>query len=316
MKNKLFILFLFAALGINAQQDLLVAQFAINKQVFNPAYSSVENYYTVTGIIRDQWNGFEGAPSTQSLAIGLPVLKQNIALGFNLTNETIGIQKRLTFQSSYAYKLRLGANILHLGMNISYRNLINDFTDSRLFPIHGFENDPSIDQVKLSHHLINIGLGAYYEIDDYFIGFSIPRLLNNNISGGSTFEGFSKEVRHWYIMGGRSFDINSSLSLYSELLLKGTSSSPLDLDLQVRGSYNDFFIVGLNFRTGGGIGNLGESIAVLTAFQVSEALQFGISYDIPVSRFKSQQSGSLELFSRYVIGKDNQIKKIINPRYF
>ena len=182
MRITTVILAVFFCISLNAQHDNLTTQFAYNKLLINPSYAGVENRYTASILIRDQWNGLEGAPKYQAINFDFPLIKQNIGLGFNLTNREIGIRKRIRAALSYAYIAKIKTGRLHVGMNVSYTNHVNDFTDDRLLAIDGFELDPSIDAVRETKHLLNVGVGIYYRIKGYYLSLSAPDILNNNTS--------------------------------------------------------------------------------------------------------------------------------------
>ena len=63
MKKLLFLLCILAAsMQVQAQQDHQYTQFMYNKLLINPGYAGARGVPSVTGIYRNQWLGFDGAP--------------------------------------------------------------------------------------------------------------------------------------------------------------------------------------------------------------------------------------------------------------
>lgn len=316
MKKLIFgIWLLFFLSELCSQQELTLTQFSYNKQNYNPAFVAEENIFQATMIFRDQWAGLEGAPNTQILGLEFPITKLKIGLGLNFSQESIGIQKRTNLQSNYRYRIKMNKAILQFGMSISFRNYVNDFTDDRLNAIDGFDLDNAIQRERLTQGSFNVGAGIKYEIDGYYIGFSLPRLIKNQISPSDI--RMNTEEYHAYFLIGRRISLTELWSLSPELLVKYNANSPIEFDLHAETMYNDQFLLGLNYRAGGGKGSFAESIALVAGVQVSGSALFGLAYDIGTSQFRDVHNGSFEFFIRY---RNNQKKKlfeeIINPRYF
>lgn len=303
--------------AMHAQQDLSSSLFHYNRSAYNPAVAGTSEYLSFTALVRDQWSGLDGSPKAQNLTIDIPMLKQNIGLGFNLINEEVGIQKRVSLISNYAYRLVLDQGFINIGINMSFRNLINDFSDDRLLPIDGFDLDPAIDRTKTSFNIFNFGAGAYYQLEDFYFGIAVPRIRNTNISAIENMPaGFaSKEIRHYYALLGKAFQIHPDWNLSTDLLVRHVPNAPFVADIHLQGNYREFFVLGTNYRTGGGNNVFGESIAAHIGFQVSSTLLFGLAYDFSVAEFNQVQTGSVEFLLRYTVGGAKTIQEIINPRY-
>ena len=113
------------------QQQQMYTQFMYNKMSLNPAFAGNESYTSLSLLYRDQWNGFLGAPKAQLASINFPRIGKRIGLGLNFERQSIGITEKITYEAIYAYKFFLGEGTLSMGMNVSGRNYIQDYTDSR-----------------------------------------------------------------------------------------------------------------------------------------------------------------------------------------
>lgn len=302
---------------VNAQQDQLYTQFAFNKLAFNPAYAGNNDYLSVTGIYRDQWNGFPGAPDAQVLSVDLPRFSEKVGIGFNLERQSIGISRNLTFTANYAYKVFLEEGTLSLGLSTSLRNLMMDFTDPRLFAVQGLENDGSINVDVLNKNLLNAGFGAYYNNEKYYVGLSIPRLIKSDLELGNDNDNIiSNEVRHLYFMAGASLPINERLDFKPQFLMRWAENTPLTIDLNGGLLLDDKYNFAMTFRSGGGDGNIGESIDLMLGLNITDQFMIGFAHDFTLSDLRSIDSGSVELLMTYsMVGGSNKIK-VANPRFF
>lgn len=310
-------IFMSIGLWLYGQQDQLYTQFGFNKLSLNPAYAGNDDYLSVTGIYRDQWNGFPGAPDAQLLTVDLPRIKENVGLGFNLERQSIGITRLLTFSGNYAYKLKMDRSILSLGLSTSFRNYAIDFTDPRLVATQGLENDGAIDVDQLSKNLLNVGFGAYYNNENYFVGISVPRLAKSDLELGNDNDDIeSQENRHLYLMGGAIFPVNERLDFKPQLLLRWAENAPPTIDLNAGLLLDDKYNFAMTYRTGGGDGDFAESIDFMIGLNVTEQWMIGFAHDFTLSNLSQIDSGSVELLMHYRFIESEKDRGIANPRYF
>lgn len=322
MKKILLIAIILSAGLLHAQQDQQYTQFMYNKLGYNPAYAGSMGLISVTGLVRSQWLGLEGAPNTQLLSVDAALYGQRIGVGLNLVRHSIGISNRYDFDAAYAYRLPVGKGQLGFGIQGTARYLNVNFADERLIAIQAPSTDIAIPMGMQSKLLPNFGLGVYYNDDRSYIGLSIPRLIENNIDFAQQATIVSREVRHFYLMGGYSFKLNEQVQLQPQALIKYTQDAPLDIDVNISAILSQRYLVGGTFRVGGSQeGGPLESIDLLFSAQIKNNIIFGISYDITVSELRSYNSGSIEAMIRYTfkgieLGKKEEGEKYDNPRFF
>ena len=117
-----------------AQTDAMLTKYMFNSLIFNPAYAGSKDYMSINLIHRTQWLGVKGAPSTQSFSIHTPMKGFNrIGFGGTIINQTIGTNKSLTANLSYAYRIKLGgspyAGTLSIGMQGGVTNWRANFSN-------------------------------------------------------------------------------------------------------------------------------------------------------------------------------------------
>lgn len=310
----LSILFLAICSPLLAQQEILSTQFMYNKLAVNPAFAGNSDYANITAIIRDQWTGFAGAPKSQSLSVNLPKLGK-VGLGLNLNRQTVGVSEKLTIEGIYAYRFKLNNGNLSMGMSFSGRYFKQDFSDPNLVLIHPATEDDAIDGVVYSTKIFNVGFGAYYSNNRFYLGASVPRLIRADIDykAGSK-KGY--EVRHIYFMTGGAMDLSNKIVIMPQLMGRWAENSPYDLDMNLGILFYDRFYIASTIRTGGTSNDWFESIDFILGFHMNKNIFCAAAYDVTMTPLRKYENGSLELLLQYNFGKTIKPIDIINPRFF
>ncbi len=308
------IILFFSIVGLS-QQEQLYTQFMFNKQLFNPAFTGNEDAPSLGILLRDQWNGLEGAPKTQVLSFATPLNQNKLGIGFNIINHTIGLNERLTLEGMYAYRIQTSRGTFSLGMQGSYRRYEVDFTDPRVITTQSIELDPSVSAANLSKSIFNFGFGIYFNTNNFYVGLAAPRLAETDLSFQLD-RGLSNEIRHMYVMGGAAFQLNENISFKPQVLVKYATATPLDVDFNFGLTFREKYTIASTYRLGGNEDGVGESIDLIFAIQFSPQVMLGFAYDYTLSDLRSYQNGSLELTGHYLFGYKESKEEIINPRYF
>lgn len=307
-------LFLLIANSVLAQQDVLSTQFMFNKLAVNPAFAGNSESANITAIMRDQWTGFEGAPKSQALSVNFPKFGK-VGIGINISRQTVGVSEKLTFDGIYAYRFKLNNGTLSMGMSFSGRYFEQDFSDPKLVLIHPYNEDSAIDGALYSTRIFNVGFGAYYSNNRFYLGASIPRLIRADIDYKPGTKK-SYEVRHIYFMTGGAMDITNKIVVMPQLLGRWAENSPYNLDLNLGFLFYDRFYVASTLRTGGTSEDWFESADFILGFHLTRNIFFATSYDVTMTPLKKYENGSLELLLQYNFGKSVKPIEIINPRFF
>lgn len=307
MKKIILLALVWLSIGqAQAQQNAQFTHYSFNTLAINPGYAGSRDALTFTVLHRSQWVNFPGAPVTQTFTVHAPVANEKIGLGLSILNDKIGPTKQTSLFADFAYKIEMGKGKLALGLKGGFNYIENDLNDlSTIQP-----NDPSFQSNVQSRMLPNIGAGAYYSTAKYYLGFSVPALLQNDFEKNSTSVA-SSEKRHYFFIGGAIFKLNESgsLKLRPTTFVKVTAGAPIEMDLTALFYYKDNFWVGPMFRTG-------DAVGALIGFNLMPNLAFGYSYDWSYTNKTGEYNGgSHELMLRYDLIFNNQ-KKIKSPRYF
>lgn len=304
---------LLAAIAVAAQQEAMQTQFMFNKLAYNPGFAGSFVSPTLTAIYRQQWMGLDGAPNTQALSYSQPVLKNRVGFGGNLARTSIGISEALTFDVAYAYRVAIQRGFLGIGLQASMRFLQQDWTDPRLHSTSPLGNDIAIPAEPKSKLVPNFGFGLYYTGPQWYAGVSAPRLVSNNIDFAESGGVLSREVQHFFLMGGATFNLSQDFELTPQLLFKYVNHAPFDADLNLSALLKQRFYAGLTYRTGNGdTSHGGESLDAMLGMQATRNLFFCLSYDIGLTPLKQYNNGSIEATARWWFNPPEG-EEIVNP---
>lgn len=208
--------------------------------------------------------------------------------------------------------------MLSLGLQAGIDNFSGRLTD--LNPRDPFSQDVAINSDIENSWLPNFGTGAYLYHERYYVGFSIPRLIQNQFdpsaSAGSGDE-MARQYRHYFLMGGVVVPISKALKLRPNVMAKYLSNPGKDIQTPLSADFNlsliiyDRFTVGGSFRSN--IVHNHDSFDAIFEAQLTENLRMGYAFDYSLSELQDFNSGTHELLISYEFG--NRIKSFTTPRF-
>jgi type IX secretion system PorP/SprF family membrane protein len=306
-KTILFVSFLFFIIKVSAQQDSQYTQYMYNMNVINPAYATgMQSMLDIGTLYRTQWVGAVGAPKTLSVFAHMPVNKK-IEMGFSLISDDIGdgAKKENNFYVDFAYVLQLNdSHRLSLGLKAGATSLQTNFNG---FKFESSSPDFAFENVNILKP--NIGIGAYYFNDNYYVGLSAPNLLSSkHIEERSGINNFGSENVHVFFTGGYVFTLSDSFKLKPAFMSKFVQGAPIAVDISANVLYNDKFELGAAYR-------VGDAISTLVNIKVTPSVRVGYAYDYTISNLGQFNSGTHEIFVLFnldLLGKGYDK----SPRFF
>ena len=302
MKSKLTFLVLIISNIIYAQQDAQYSQYMYNTISVNPAYAGSRDVLSILALHRSQWVGFEGAPTTSTFSINTPIPETNIGLGISAISDRIGPTEQSTFSGDISYTVRLTEKT-NLSFGLKGSASFFSFDQFKVTPFQA--NDPKWKSVssKLSP---NFGLGTYLHSDKYYLGISIPNIMESNLYNDNEISIKSQRM-NYYVIGGYVFDLSNWIKFKPAIVSKIVTGAPVQFDLSANTLFMNKFVLGAAYR-------MDAAFSGLAGFQVSDALFLGYSYDFDTTAINRYNSGSHEMFIRYEFNFKND--KLVSPRFF
>lgn len=297
------IILLFVSVGANAQQLPQFTQYMYNTIAINPAYAGNRDAISVVGLHRSQWAGIEGAPVTQTLSIHSPLRNEKIGLGLSIINDNIGYEDYTYAYADFSYTINLSeATTLSFGLKggMSYYNLEEEL-------LVDVPNDPFFNGDTFNRWTPNFGAGLYLSSQNWYLGLSAPKFINNDNNDLEGSEYVALEQVHYYLTGGYVFDLNETLKLRPTSMFKYTDGAPLSVDISSTLIFNEKIYLGANYRFDDAVGGFVD-------FQVLPSFRVGYGYEYSISDLQPYTSGSHEILLIYELRLKNT--KYISPRFF
>ena len=307
-KNTFFLLiFLIFSNIVFSQRDAQYTNYMFNTQLIQPAYVGTSGHTVITALGRVQWIDLNGGPETLTVSLDTPMGKQdNMGLGLSIFSDNIGPASENRVTVDFSYSLNFPFSKLTFGLKGGINELEVDYSKLNIAD----ENDPFVvyDSNKLKPR---IGLGIYFNTEDYYLGFSAPNLLETKYYDefeieNSSFSVVSDKIPY-FAMAGYVFDLTQNIKVKPATLMKFVKGAPIQWDL----SLNFLF----NYKTTLGIANrLDSALCFLAGFQLSDSFFIGFGYDYMVNELRSFNSGSYEIILKFKLLSAEG--KILTPRFF
>jgi len=306
MKKILYtaILSLFGLVAM-AQNDVQYTHHLFNRLAYNPAYAGSQCAPVLNGTYRNQWMGLDKAPETGRLEFHTPFLGDRHGLGIGLTYDKAAIFQNTYVDLNYAYKIPISdEGTLSLGIKGQFDNGRANWQDTNPLDL----NDQFLSGGERTNTTFNVGVGAYYTQNNFYLGLSVPQLRKSSFFDQVGISGDGDDFRTWYLMGGFVTDLSNNVKLIPGFLVSYNANAPFEVDINANLVFMEKFWLGLNYR-------LGDSIDGLIQYQLSDRLRAGLSYDFTTTMLNTVSNGTVEANVNYMFGGGCN-NEISNLRFF
>ena len=139
----------------------------------------------------------------------------------------------------------------------------------------------------------------------YFVGFSVPRILNINLDDG--IEESTRYHKHYYFAGGVMLPISNFIKFKPSVLGKYVEGARFSIDVNSTFIFGELVSAGLILR------NL-NALGVILQIELSDKLRMGYSFELPTNSLISSNYGTHELMLAIDFAPFN--RQILKRRYF
>lgn len=286
--------------SVKAQYDPLYNQYVFNQMLINPAYTGAFDNASVTLMSRAQWVGIEGAPVTNSLTAHSSMFDNKGGVGLYVLNDQLGVNNSTEVYASFSYKVDFGKARLAMGMQGGVTQYKYKYSDLNMESV----NDPSFLPTEENFIKPNFGVGMLYYSEYYYIGVSIPRILNVEVNDG--IKESTRYQKHYYLSGGFVIPISNALKLKPSTLVRIVENQ-VSIDLNASILINEIIWAGILVRDF-------KSLGIITQLQISDALRIGYSFELPNSNLGTNQFGTHEIMLGFDFAPFRN--QILKRRYF
>jgi type IX secretion system PorP/SprF family membrane protein len=287
---------------VEAQQEPMYSQYMFNLLQINPAYAGNRTVDNITNLYRKQWVGIPGSPLTATLSWDKRKENSNVGYGLQIYNDQLGVENTTGIQAFYSYRIAFEKSNLTFGLSGGALYYTAEFSKSIV--VDG--GDP-VFQEDVRGILPTAGFGMLYSTDNWYVGLSVPALLQTKII--SSFNTITSEASHHYFLtGGYIFEASSVLKLKPSVMVKAVSGAPIEYDFNLNAWLNNTLGLGVSYRTN-------DSFVSMFELQISPEIRIGYAYDYTISNLKTYSKGTHELLLRYEFGNP-KVQRVLSPRYY
>ena len=289
--KKLFSLYilLICFVGSYGQINPMGSMYFQNQYLANPAMAGMDAGYHLSGALKAQWTGIDGAPLMETISLDYGSKNEKVGLGVLFYNETAGVIGRTSLKATYAYHLKL-----------SQSNVMVDFGLSG-----GFSNE-SINWNKFLGDASDVSLTNFNERKMYFDGDFGIALRTNRI----TIQGALPDMKRYFAR-----DIERTIIDRSTFFLAGSYKflrpdkvlNTIEPKVAYRAmlNYKDIYDVGVNLKfyennlIMSGIYHTTGSATIGAGTTYKNKLSILCQYTTNTSALSSYSNGEVEMSLRY-----------------
>jgi type IX secretion system PorP/SprF family membrane protein len=276
----------------------------LDKLGFNPAFAGSQGALSVSAIYRNQWMGFQDAPKNYSFSLHAPLQSSRMGLGLLIEKSSMGIFRETNLMANYAYSIELSKARLAFGLafgatiyNIAWNELVSSNGGDMLLI-----NDAE------SAVIPNFSLGTYYYSTNYFIGFSIPCILNRELdeTTGQYNVAFNPSENMLHFTGGYTFTLNPQVKLIPSALFKYQPGGSVQSDFSLLMALMERISIGMGYRSE-------NTMIGMLEVQLNHQLRMAYAYDFDLSPLGKYKGGSHEIGINYIFSYE---RNVMTPRQF
>lgn len=309
MKNTLkaivFLILMHTGLASKAQQHSNFIFFEQNMSLFNPAYTGNEG--SLAGLhYRLASSGIEDSPRVATF-IYHAKNKSKAHWGISYLTDKVFVENQGIAALDYSYKLTVGVNTkFYLGIKAGA--VYNNIYSGGIYRITQESNEVLNSSQDYMAPLI--GAGVLLKNEKYFIGVSVPNILNSykykEQMGLAT---IVTDKPHLYIIAGFDLKLNNSISLSPSVLYRTISDSSNQLTAIAKVTLKDIISLGI------GVTNY-NIISSMLLVKINE-IDLGLGYEIGRRNNVISFGNTTELMLRHRFGhKSTNLNNIKDKNQF
>jgi type IX secretion system PorP/SprF family membrane protein len=289
-----------------AQQVATYSQYMFNGLAINPAYAGSHEALSATVLGRFQNVGLKGAPNTGTFSAHSPLVNKRASVGLLVIRDEISVIDQTGVHFSYAYRIPLTNNpknqtTLSFGLQGGISMYNARYTELDIYQ----DNDNAFAQ-DIREARPNIGAGVFLSNNTYYVGLSMPSMLNNVFERGEDYETVYQN-KPIILTGGYVYTVNRMLKIKPNFLFKAIDNRPVEFDLNVNALFDEVLWFGMSYKSS-------RQVVLMTQLQITEQLQFGYSYTISAGPIRTVELGSHEIMLNYRFWFNK--RGVVSPRYF
>jgi len=278
------------------------SMYMFDQLMINPAYAGGHGQFSAMAIHQNQLQKFPGAPKNTIVTAHSSLAQNKMGLGLLFTHQVTGAHTDQSLFMSYSYKFKMPTGELSMGVQAGVQSLK---TETWLVaPVN-----PNISSF-ITGIEPNFGTGLHYTNKDFFVGFSVPYLLNRGVISGSTgVLSDAKRRRSFYLTAGNAWNISPKFKFVPAALIQVQEDLPLNFDLNTHIVYKDALGLGAGYR-------LKEGLVLMSELKLNEEVYVGYAYNVAATDIQKYSGGVHEIMLNYRYRIPQWHKGMERPSFF
>ena len=292
---------MFCNVNLSSAQTTLpfsYSQYMNNLTPINSAYSLIDKAGSLTGVIRKQFTGIDGSPSTYMVDVSIPLPDMGASTGFIVQNDQIAIEKQTEASFFFAKSIQLDdQNFLAVSANAGIRAYKANYLSI------DDNNDPLFGS-NISETKANLGFGVLLYGDNYYVGVSMPELTLRSL-GTASLQNNNYFKNHYYFAGAYIAELSDDFKLKPSVLATYASGSPVTADFAGLFYIKDVLGFGGSYTT--------NSQAALILDINAGTIHIGYSYQFGTnsSNLGGYNNATHEIMLSYRFGEGSSTPKVL-----
>ena len=300
--------------ALRAQQLPVFSQYTELQTYLNPAALPIDYWQYNRKLMaaisyRQQWLGFEDAPSTGLAHVNMVLEHANPSVfGLLLLNDQVGPTGTTGFYGRYSYQLHpaVRKGDLYIGIGLSAGLVQHRLRAKDL----QFDAGDFLQGTLAGKFLPDFGFGANFVYrpergTKYYGGISMPQTagLTAKFTDKNSNQVSIQQAAHIYLNGGAIFAAGQQGFFEPSFWLKYAPNVPLHLNLNVRQKFANNFWIGAGYSTSNAI-HLETGLIFKKLLQLKNAiLRVGYGFDYKIASYGGTFGTSHELTMSYAWNK-------------
>lgn len=296
IKNILFVIAILSNANVeaSAQSTVEFTQYVLNPMSINPAYAGGQDALNLSLFYGKRWSGIQGSPKNMTFSADAPFANHKLGLGLMLINEQFGVSKQNEISTNYAFRILSPQSVLSFGLGANIKLTNSTYSDlTALDP-----GDEIYLQDSKTYALANFSFGVHYAVKDFFVGFSIPQLLNYNFDVDedrylyqNDFDKYRFLLNTGYkIQVGNNFALVPSLLFQYSAFNKGNN---FIYDVNALLNYQDILCLGGSYQND-------RSFASLFQVKPNKQISIAYSFNYETGKLNRFTNGSHQIMLKYI----------------
>jgi len=278
--------------AINAQMQATFTNFLMNEYYYNPAIAGSKNVHTANMSYRNQWTGFDDAPTTlMGNFNGSIKNKGKHGYGVSIISDRLGLMQNTGVYLNYAYHVNLGEKLrLGVGVQPGYVQYRIKLYDARIVDAA----DAVLTGNIYAANALDLNSGLHLYSKKFFFMASVHQILGNSIE----FTSFNSSLQMQYvaIMGYKFEKDKSKWSFQPSMLARQSEVFPLQWNAMLKVTYDKKYWGGMVYRSN-------DAAAICAGMRLKDRYEVGYSFDYSLSGISQYQNGTHEIMLSFVTTK-------------